>query len=118
LRLLFESPNSATLNQPDSVAAMPDGRLVMAEDGDGEDDAGGDNWIRVLTSAGTIANLARIIAPLDLHYWDREDFPKKGAIGASEAAGPIFTPDGKYLFLNVQYPGLTCVISAPNGASS
>jgi secreted PhoX family phosphatase len=116
LCLLFESPNSATLNQPDSVTVMADGRVVMAEDGDGEDIGGGDNWIRVLTRSGTIANLARIIKPLDLHYWDSEDFSKPGVFGASEAAGPVFTPDGKYLFVNVQYPGTTCVITGPGGS--
>jgi hypothetical protein len=66
------------------------------EDGDGEDDNGGDNWIRVLTAAGTIANLAKVIQPLDLHYWDAEDFPEPGAIGASETSGPVFTSDGKH----------------------
>ncbi|SOD74868.1 hypothetical protein SAMN05892883_4061 [Jatrophihabitans sp. GAS493] len=115
LRLLFESPNPKTLNQPDSITVSAGGQVIMAEDGDGEDIDGGDNWIRILTPAGGIANLARIIAPLDLHYWDPEDFPTPGPIGASEAAGPVFTPDGKHLFVNVQYPGLTCVITGPWG---
>ena len=67
LQLLFESPNQRTLNQPDTVAVAPNGAVLLAEDGDGEDAAGGDNWLRVLTRAGGIANLARVIAPLDLH---------------------------------------------------
>jgi secreted PhoX family phosphatase len=113
LKLLFESPNAKTLNQPDSITIAPDGTLVMAEDGDGEDVAGGDNWLRVLTRSGGIANLAQVIQPLDLHYWDSEDFPKPGAMGASELAGPSFTADGRHLFINVQYPGSTCVITGP-----
>jgi secreted PhoX family phosphatase len=113
LRLLFESPNPKTLNQPDTITIAPDGTLVMCEDGDGEDVAGGDNWMRVLTPSGTIANLAKVIAPMDLHYWDPEDFPKKGAFGASELSGACFTADGQHLFVNVQYPGLTCVITGP-----
>jgi secreted PhoX family phosphatase len=117
LRLLFESPNDRTLNQPDSITVSPTGTVVMAEDGDGEDVAGGDNWLRILTGSGTIANLARVIAPMDLHYWDTEDFPNAGAIGASEMSGPCFSADGKHLFVNVQYPGVTCVISGPWGHS-
>jgi secreted PhoX family phosphatase len=113
LSLLFESPNPRTLNQPDSITVTNDGRTVMAEDGDGEDVPGGDNWIRILTRSGGIVNLAKIIAPLDLHHWDPEDFPAPGPIGASEASGPVFTPDGRYLFVNVQYPGVTCVIQGP-----
>ncbi|WP_433378466.1 alkaline phosphatase PhoX [Actinoplanes sp. CA-142083] len=113
LQLLFESPNPKTLNQPDTVAVSPGGTILLAEDGDGEDEAGGDNWLRVLTPAGTIANLAKVIAPLDLHYWNPEDFPEPGPTGASELAGAAFTPDGRHLFINVQYPGVTCVITGP-----
>jgi secreted PhoX family phosphatase len=117
LRLLFESPNEKTLNQPDSITVSPTGTVVMAEDGDGEDIDGGDNWLRILTGSGTIANLARVIAPLDLHYWDPEDFPQPGAVGASEMSGPCFSADGRHLFVNVQYPGVTCVITGPWGRS-
>jgi uncharacterized protein len=52
-----------------------------------------------------------VIEPLDLHYWDPEDFPQPGPTGASELAGAAFTRDGKHLFINVQYPGVTCVIT-------
>ncbi|GAA3216650.1 alkaline phosphatase PhoX [Dactylosporangium siamense] len=113
LQLLFESPNPKTLNQPDTVAVAPDGTILLAEDGDGEDEDGGDNWLRVLTPSGGIANLARVIEPLDLHYWNPEDFPSPGPTGASELAGAVFTADGRHLFINVQYPGVTCVITGP-----
>ncbi|WP_127502407.1 alkaline phosphatase PhoX [Actinoplanes solisilvae] len=113
LRLLFESPNPATLNQPDTVGVSPDGLLLLAEDGDGEDEAGGDNYLRVLTPAGGVVNLARVIEPLDLHYWSPEDFPEPGPTGASELAGAAFTADGRHLFINLQYPGVTCVITGP-----
>ncbi|HTJ36726.1 MAG TPA: alkaline phosphatase PhoX [Dactylosporangium sp.] len=112
LQLLFESPNARTLNQPDTVGVAPDGTILLAEDGDGEDD-GGDNWLKVLTPAGGIVDLARVIAPLDLHYWNPEDFPQPGPVGASELAGACFTADAQHLFVNVQYPGVTCVITGP-----
>src|SRR5262249_19579226 len=113
LRLLFESPNAKTLNQPDSITVSPTGTVVRAEDGDGEDENHGDNWLRILTPSGGIANLAKVIQPLDLHFWDREDFPHPGPIGHSELSAPAFTGDGRHLFINVQYPGITCVISGP-----
>ncbi|GIF22540.1 secreted PhoX family phosphatase [Actinoplanes tereljensis] len=115
LQLLFESPNAKTLNQPDTVAVSPSGTILLAEDGDGEDEDGGDNWLRILTPRGTIANLAKVIAPLDLHFWSPEDFPSPGPTGASEMSGATFTPDGQHLFINVQYPGVTCVITGPWG---
>lgn len=112
LRLLFESPNARTLNQPDAITVGPDGSVVMAEDGDGGD-PGGDNFLRVLTDEGGVADLAKVIEPLDLHYWNPEEYPHHGPKGASEMSGPVFSPDGRHLFVNVQYPGVTCVITGP-----
>lgn len=114
LRMLYESTDAKTLNQPDAITVAPNGTVILAEDGNG-DDADGDNWLRVLTASGEIADLAQVIAPLDLHHWNAGDFPEPGPTGASEMSGPCFTPDGKQLFVNVQYPGTTCVISGPWG---
>ena len=60
-----------------------------------------------------MVTLAQVIEPLDLHYWAPEDFPEPGPVGASEMSGPRWTPDGRHLVVNVQYPGVTCVISGP-----
>ena len=32
-------------------------------------------------------------------------------IGFSEFAGPCFSPDGTWLFVNIQVPGITCAIT-------
>ena len=34
-------------------------------------------------------------------------------VGASETAGVIFSPDGEWLFLNIQTPGITLAITGP-----
>jgi hypothetical protein len=34
-------------------------------------------------------------------------------IGASETAGVVFSPDGQWLFLNIQTPGVTLAITGP-----
>jgi len=113
LKLLYESRSAKVLNQPDAIEASGKRDLVvMAEDGDGED-PGGTNYLRVLTPGGKIVDLAQVIEPLDLHYWAPEDYPKPGKYGASEMAGPRWSPDGSKLFVNVQYPGVTCVIEGP-----
>jgi uncharacterized protein len=113
LTLLFESRSAKVLNQPDAIEAG--GRrdlVVMAEDGDGED-PGGTNFLRVLTPRGRVVDLAQVIEPLDLHFWAPDDYPQPGKYGASEMAGPRWSPDGSRLFVNVQYPGVTCVIEGP-----
>ncbi len=89
--------------------------MVLCADGDGEADAGGDNYLRPLTGAGRIVDLAKVIAPLDLYHWNAEDFPTPGPVGASETAGARLAADGRHLFVNLQYPDLTCVITGQWG---
>ncbi|WP_326542391.1 alkaline phosphatase PhoX [Pseudorhodoferax sp.] len=112
LKLLYESTSGAVLDQPDNITVSPKGAVVMCEDGDGED--GGDNWLRVLTPGGKVFDFAQNIKPIDLHLVDDEDYPEPGkTFGASEFSGVCFSPDGRWMFLNVQYPGLTLAITGP-----
>jgi len=114
LKLLYESTDGALLDQPDNITISPKGAILMCEDGDGEDIDGGDNWLRVLSPQGKLFDFAQNLTPIDLHEIDDEDFPDAGvAFGASEFSGVCFSPDGKWLFLNVQYPGLTLAITGP-----
>lgn len=114
LKLLYESTSGSVLDQPDNITVSPQGAVVMCEDGDGEDVAGGDNCLRVLTPGGRVFDFARNITPIDLHLMDEEDFPEPGkSFGVSEFSGVCFSPDGRWMFLNVQYPGLTLAITGP-----
>ncbi|HEY0466588.1 MAG TPA: alkaline phosphatase PhoX, partial [Polyangiaceae bacterium] len=114
LKLLYESRDGSILDQPDNITVSPQGAILMCEDGDGEDIDGGDNWLRVLTQKGEVFDFAQNLKRIDLHEIDDEDFPDAGAaFGASEFSGVCFSPDGKWLFLNVQYPGLTLAITGP-----
>jgi uncharacterized protein len=126
LTLLYESPGATELNQPDGIAVSPRGGVVLLEDGDGEDIDGGDNWIRGLDPDGKLFDFAKNTTPLALHRNIAADLlpevnkrrfnkpPKPGqGVGASEFAGAGFSPDGHWLFVNVQYPGETYAITGP-----
>ena len=108
--LLYESNSKRVLDQPDSLAVSPRGGIVVCEDGDGEDINGGTNFLRCLTPARRIETFARNDTPLDLHKW--EDAPK-GWIGRSEWSGACYSPDGRWLFVHLQYPGKTFAITGP-----
>ena len=110
LVLLYESNSKRVLDQPDSLAVSPRGGIVVCEDGDGEDINGGTNFLRCLTPAGRIETFARNDTPLDLHKW--EDTPQ-GWIGRSEWSGACYSPDGRWLFVHLQYPGKTFAITGP-----
>lgn len=94
LRLVYESPGSMTLDLPDNVTVSPRGTLVLCEDGDG------DNYLRGLTTNGSIFDFARMV-PLP-------DDPD------AEFAGSTFSPDGQTLFVNIQsHHGMTIAIWGP-----
>ncbi len=78
-----------TFDGPDNVTVTPWGSLVLAEDGEGAS--------HVLSSfpGGPTYAIAR------------------NQLNDSEFCGPVFSADGKALFVNIQDPGLTLAIIGP-----
>lgn len=131
LILLFESSGRDVLDGPDNLCISPRGSIVIGEDGDGEewidgDDScrvAGDNYVRFISPEGIAYDFARVPRTLDLVLTDYDDFeedcnadplPGPGEVmGASETCGVNFSPDGRWLFLNIQYPGVTLAITGP-----
>ena len=97
LRLLFESPSREVLDMPDNMCLMPKSDLLfICEDSDYVGEGGTpDNYVRVLTPDGKLANFAKNIYP----GYERVEF-----------AGSCFSPDGKIFFLNHYNPGATFAI--------
>ena len=97
LVMLFESPDREILDMPDNICVMPKNRLVfICEDSDYVG-AGGtpDNFIRILTPEGRMADFAKNITP---------------KLERSEFAGVTFSPDGKTVFFNIQQVGATFAV--------
>ena len=102
LRMLFQSPGPAVLNAPDNICVSPRGGLVLCEDGDDEE------YLHGLTTDGEIFQFAKNIAVLNGEH--------NGIVGdftGSEWAGACYSPDGKWLFANLQGPGITFAITGP-----
>ena len=82
--------------------------------------------LRSLARDGSLISIAENLVGVQKHYieasgklWD-PTVPDDGAsagdgIGHSEFAGPTFSPDGQWLFVNIQVPGITCAITGPWG---
>jgi hypothetical protein len=102
LRLVYESPGEGTLNMPDNITASPRGGLVLCEDGTANP------CIHALSREGRIARLARNNIVLA-----GERNLIKGDFRAREFAGACFSPDGEWLFVNAQSPGITFAITGP-----
>jgi secreted PhoX family phosphatase len=97
LTLVFESPDRQVLDMPDNICLNPHNNLLfMCEDSDyGLEGATPENFVRILTPNGKIADFAKNITP------GRE---------RSEFAGATFSRDGKTLFVNIQAAGVTLAI--------
>jgi uncharacterized protein len=103
LTLLFESPSRQILDMPDNICLHPKNDLLfICEDSDYAELGGTpDNYMRILTKEGKIADFAKNITE------------KKEA---SEFAGSVFSQDGKILFVNLQTVGATFAIWGDWGA--
>ena len=71
---------------PDNITVGPDGRLYLCEDGSGIEKVVGVN------QKGELFEVARNL------------------LNGNEFAGACFSHDGRFMFVNIQGPGLTCVI--------
>ena len=89
LSLIAEADQDSLLRNADNLTAAPWGDLILAED--------------TLNHCGLVG-----MRP-DGHQYAIAD----NAYSNSELAGVCFSPDGKTLFVNIQYPGMTLAITGP-----
>ncbi len=108
LRLIYNSSNFDDCDNPDNMVVTPQGQLLLCEDGGGG--AGGADRLIGLTLAGTTFTFARNNMVLPKPY---NDLIAAGTYRTSELAGACFSPDGKWLFVNQQTPGVTYAITGP-----
>ncbi|MFH8569843.1 alkaline phosphatase PhoX [Streptomyces sp. NPDC017993] len=85
------------LDGPDNITVSPYGGLIIAEDGEGVQHLFG------ATEDGRTYPLAR--NDLNIKTADEPEF--------SEFTGPVFSPDGRTLFANIQDPGIMLAITGP-----
>ena len=107
LRMVFQSPGAEVLNSPDNICVSPRGGLVLCEDGSGQE------FLHGLTVNGEIFKFAQNNA-----FLNGERNGIVGDFSGSEFAGACFSPDGHYLFVNIQSPGITFAISGPWGSGA
>ena len=99
LELFYEGRNPAgdgprKIESPDNITITPFGDLWFAED-EAVPDGNGRNRIVGVTPGGQIYTFAR------------------NARNDSEFAGPVFSPNGRTFFVNIQNPGITLAIWGP-----
>ena len=102
LRLLFESPGADVLNGPDNICVSPRGGLLLCEDGVEP------QFVHGLTVDGQIFPFARNNVVLA-----GEKNGIEGDFRSREFAGATYSPDGRWLFFNIQSPGISFAVTGP-----
>jgi len=105
LRLVIESSGQEVLAMPDNLTLSPRGGLAVCEDGPSI------QRVQGLTRNGQLIVFARNNIVLT---GERNGF--RGDFRTMEFAGASYSPDGRWLFVNVQQPGITFAITGPWGA--
>ena len=101
--LELEVRDRTILSSPDNVVLAPNGDLVFAEDNYELAPGVTHQHLRGMTRSGEIYNIAR----------NPQNDPQNNSPGA-EFTGACFSPDGRFLFVNLQRPRhLTIAITSP-----
>lgn len=112
LKLIYASPTANDLDNPDNMTVTPRGGLLLCEDAAGGVDVIGERLVG-LTLDGNTFTFAQNNINLTTPYNDRVP---AGSYVRNEWAGACYSPDGQWLFVNIQTPGVTFAITGPWGA--
>jgi len=105
LTLVFESPSAMVLDMPDNITMSRRGGLVICEDGS----TAPQQRLQCLTAEGAVVPFAA--NNVDLRKTPHRGFNRD--FRRLEWAGATFSPDGNWLFANLQIPGITFAITGP-----
>jgi secreted PhoX family phosphatase len=114
ITLIYDSPGFAECDNPDNMVVTPRGGLILCEDnagGQGTFTAG--ERLLGLTLHGQVFTFAVNNIVLTTAYNARVP---AGDYRQNEWAGACYSPDGQWLFVNIQTPGITFAITGPWGA--
>ncbi len=98
LRVLVSSPHAGVLQQPDNVTVSPRGGVLLCEEGPGG------VFLQGLSAEGEVFRFAQNRVLLDGERGFQGDFMNL------EFCGATWSPDGRWLFVNVQTPGISFAI--------
>lgn len=111
LTLIYDATNATDLDNPDNLTVTPRGGLLLCEDAAGNNFTEGERLVG-LTLNGETFTFAMNNVNLASDY---SAAVRRGDYRQSEWAGACYSPDGKWLFANIQTPGITFAITGPWG---
>jgi secreted PhoX family phosphatase len=118
LTCIFQAQNPLAGNNFDNITVSPRGGMLVCEDGGGHaDDFGPGERLMGLTPAGETYIFAKNNITLtagDIRAAGKSaEFVQEGDYRETEWTGIGFDPSGRWLFVNIQTPGITVAITGP-----
>ena len=103
LTLEMEIVDRTSLSCPDNIVMAPWGDMIMAEDNYDTLFGASYQFVRGMTPQGEVYDLLR-----------NPNNKVPGHEPGAEFSGPCFSPDGRYFFINMQYPeNVTLAVTGP-----
>jgi len=112
ITLIYNSQGQAECENPDNLTVTPRGGLMMCEDNAGSTSNDAERLLG-LTLSGGIFTFAKNNIVLTSAINNRVG---PGDYRQNEWAGACYSPDGQWLFVNIQTPGVTFAITGPWGS--
>jgi secreted PhoX family phosphatase len=109
ITLIYDSPTASEAENPDNLVVTPRGGLLLCEDNSGATINEAERLLG-LTFDGHAFEFARNNVVLTAAVNDRVG---PGDYRQNEWAGACYSPDGRWLFANIQAPGVTFAITGP-----
>ena len=106
--VVYESPGHDLISGPDNIIMSPRGSLVVCEDRVNRKKAG--QSLNGLTTEGLMFRFCQVNTNLEGEFGGHD--LRKTALN-SEWAGPTFSRDGQWLFVNLFSPGMSIAITGP-----
>ena len=113
LTLIYDSPNSDELDNPDNITVTPRGGLLLCEDAAGNGFTAGERLIGLTLDGETFTFAQNNINLTANQIAAAGKSVSPGNFTQQEWAGACFSPDGRWLFVNIQTPGITFAITGP-----
>jgi secreted PhoX family phosphatase len=115
LRLIYHSAVQADCENPDNIVVTPGGALILCEDNSGASMNDGERLLGV-TLNGDIFTFAKSnldFTAAGIGPFTRSGFTYTTNMKQNEWAGACFDESGKWMFVNIQTPGITFAVTGP-----
>jgi secreted PhoX family phosphatase len=117
LRIIYVSPAQSALENPDNIVVAPDGSILVCEDNSGGTTNPGERLVWLYPKTGQLFTFALNNMDFSAAGLGALQRPSGSVFNTnlkqSEWAGAVFSPDGRWLFVNIQAPGVTFAITGP-----